>query len=456
MRKTADLYKKLTLLAGDIVLITAAVSLSVAIRLRPVNVITYYTGATTFIIFSYVLCFYIFDLYSFRHRFTQAAVLTQYLIALMAGTLMSTTAFYVSLHWKFGRGIVFMVAIFVGLFTFSWRLLLQRVFVPMQRRRRVLIAGAGVSGRAIYNILKDREEYVVAGFVDDDPVNLGKEIGNHKVLGASELITQMVDNKEVDIIVVAITNEKKRELISSLLQAKLKGVGVFDMQVMYENITGKLPVSHLREGWLAYADIHGAEGGIYKLRIKRLVSFVVSLLLLLVTLPVTLIVAAAIKLDSKGPIFFRQKRVGLNGRIFDIIKFRSMAIGAEQDGAVWAGENDSRVTRAGRIIRRLRIDEIPQLWNALKGEMSLVGPRPERPEFVEDLQKVMPFYFIRHVVKPGLTGWAQVNYRYGSSREDALEKLQYDLFYVKNMSFLLDIRIILKTIRVVLFGLGAR
>jgi lipopolysaccharide/colanic/teichoic acid biosynthesis glycosyltransferase len=169
-----------------------------------------------------------------------------------------------------------------------------------------------------------------------------------------------------------------------------------------------------------------------------------------------LFTAVLIRIETKGPIFFRQKRVGLNGSVFEIVKFRSMVQNAETGEAIWAVENDSRVTRVGKIIRKLRIDELPQLWNIIKGDMSLVGPRPERPEFIEELNRVIPFYFIRHVVKPGITGWAQVNFKYGASKEDALEKLQYDLYYVKNLSFFLDARIILKTIRVVLFGTGAR
>ncbi|HNX69542.1 MAG TPA: TIGR03013 family PEP-CTERM/XrtA system glycosyltransferase [Candidatus Omnitrophota bacterium] len=456
MRKPPDLYKKLVVLGGDIVLILIGISLAVAIRYKPVSVITYYTGATTFVVLSFVLCFYIFELYNVRRRFGGSEFLTHFAVAIVAGTALTGTVFYSVLCWKFGRGILLLNAVFIALLTCFWRMLFQAFFRLGRKQIRVLIAGAGASGGAIYNALKENEGYSIVGFVDDDPQNLKKEIGAHRVIGSSEMIELLVQHKEIDAVVVAITCEKKKKLISALLNAKLKGIDIFDMETVYENLTGKLPVDHLQETWLAYAELRGTGGSIYKLRIKHLISLVGTFFLLLISLPITLITALVIKLNSRGPVFFRQKRVGVNGKIFEIIKFRSMQQDAETDGAVWAQSNDSRVTFVGKWIRKLRIDEIPQLWNVFKGEMSLVGPRPERPEFVELLQKTMPFYFIRHVVKPGITGWAQVNYRYGASEEDALEKLQYDLYYVKNLSFILDMQIILKTIRVVLFGAGAR
>ena len=190
--------------------------------------------------------------------------------------------------------------------------------------------------------------------------------------------------------------------------------------------------------------------------IKGIIDSCLSLLSLLISVPIIIATAIAIKLDSNGPILYRQKRVGHNGKIFELIKFRSMSVDAEKDGAEWAQENDKRVTRVGKFIRRWRIDEIPQMWNVLKGEMSFIGPRPERLEFVEILQRETPSYALRHSVRPGITGWAQVNYPYGASKEDALEKLQYDLFYIKNLSIFLDMHILLKTIKIVLFGKGAR
>jgi len=189
---------------------------------------------------------------------------------------------------------------------------------------------------------------------------------------------------------------------------------------------------------------------------KRLLDIALSLIGLVLTLPVSMITALAIKLDSAGPILYRQSRIGMNGEVYELLKFRSMRVDAELNGAVWAQENDPRVTRVGGILRKLRIDEIPQMWNVLKGEMSFIGPRPERPEFVCTLNEEVPYYSLRHSIKPGITGWAQINYPYGASRQDALEKLQYDLFYIKNLTIVLELDIILRTIGVVLFGKGAR
>ncbi len=456
MRENEGLEKKILLFTGDILLLLVAIWLSVAIRLNSVNVVTYYTGATVFVVISYLLSFYIFDLYDLKFRVYHTDFLTRFFVALLVGTLLTGVIFYVSMHWKFGRGIVLLNAVFVTFFTLLWRAIFRQFLVAGRTKKRVLIVGAGASGRAMCHLLQVSDDYDIAGIVDDDPKVQGKDVAGYRVLGGSSVIRELADGKKIDVVIVAITNEKEKELISSLLAVKLRGIGVYDMQSVYERITGKLPVSHLREGWLAYADIHGIDNGIYKVRGKKLLSQVCAAGLFMVTLPLSLLAILIIKLDSKGPVFFRQKRVGLDGKVFEIIKFRSMVCDAEKNGAMWAVDEDSRITRVGRFLRKLRIDELPQLLNVIKGDMSLVGPRPERPEFVEELQKTIPFYFIRHVIKPGLTGWAQVNYKYGASKEDALEKLQYDLFYIKNMGFMLDIRVILKTIRVVLFGLGAR
>jgi len=443
-------------MVGDIGLIVLAVSISVAVRLTPINVVDRYTGATAFVVICYIACYYIFDLYNPYRRFRSMRFLTHFVIAVSAGTILAGAVFYAGLYWKLGRGILLLDAVLIGVFTYLWRAIYAQSFGSIRKKRRVLIAGAGASGRAVYNILKDSEDYSVVGFIDDDSAKKNTEIGAHRVIGATEVISDLVERMEIDAVVVAINREKNRRLISALLDAKLKGVGIFEMESVYEMLTGKLPASHLREGWLTFAELQGAERGIYRVRVKRLVSLAAASLLLIIALPIVVVTIVAIKFDSRGPIFYRQRRVGLNGKIFEIIKFRSMHQNAEQGTAIWAIENDPRVTRVGRVLRLLRIDEIPQLWNIIKGEMSLIGPRPERPEFIRDLQKTIPFYCIRHVVKPGVTGWAQVNYKYGSSKEDALEKLQYDLYYVKNLSFVLDVQILLKTIRVVLFGEGAR
>ncbi len=224
----------------------------------------------------------------------------------------------------------------------------------------------------------------------------------------------------------------------------------------YERLRKKVPVHHIHDKWIVLEQGFQIYSHEYVGKIKRIMDVLISFLGLILATPIMIIASILIKLESRGPAFFSQKRVGLNDKEFTIYKLRSMRNDAEKNGAVWAKENDNRVTKLGRFIRKVRIDELPQLWNVLKGDMSLIGPRPERMVFVKELEEELPYYYIRHTVKPGLTGWAQINYPYGATKKDALEKLEYELYYIKNMSILFDIKIMLKTIGVMLFGQGAR
>jgi sugar transferase (PEP-CTERM system associated) len=243
--------------------------------------------------------------------------------------------------------------------------------------------------------------------------------------------------------------------LRDLLECRISGVPVYDLSAFYERIRGEVPIESLKASWLIYGD--GFAQDPMRTFAKRAFDVSASLFLIVLNLPVMFLAAVAIFLESGGPVLFTQERVGRGGRTFMCIKFRSMYSDAEKDGvARWATANDSRITRVGRVLRRMRIDELPQLFNVLRGEMSLVGPRPERPVFVDQLKDQIRFYDVRHSIKPGVTGWAQVRYTYGSSIEDAQRKLQYDLYYVKNHSLALDVLILVETIRVVLFGEGAQ
>lgn len=246
------------------------------------------------------------------------------------------------------------------------------------------------------------------------------------------------------------------DIAHSLLEAKLHGAMVVDIRSFYEHVVKSLPISQITEEWLLQTEGFNLNTRGSLRRLKRALDVLISIVLLIPAAPIMLITALAIRLESKGPIIYKQDRVGLFEKEFTVYKFRSMRTDAEKNGAVWAKEHDDRVTRVGRIIRKVRIDELPQIWNILKGDMSFIGPRPERMTFVQELKKQIPYYGLRHTVKPGLTGWAQVCYPYGASVEDSLRKLEYDLYYIKNISILLDITIILKTIGVVLFPKGAR
>lgn len=321
----------------------------------------------------------------------------------------------------------------------------------------MLIIGAGRCGTALSHLLgAEFSPYRVVGFLDDDPAKQEKVMGSPKVLGPTERFKEIASKMRVNTAILAITHDRPSGLVRRVLEARLNGMSIMEMPTVYEVLTKRVPVEHICDHWLLFTDGFYLVSKEYMQKVKRLVDFVLSALLLMGTLPITVLSALAIRFDSPGPLFFKQERVGKNGLVFVLWKFRSMRQDAEQNGAVWAEEIDSRVTRVGKWIRLLRIDEIPQLYNVFRGEMSLIGPRPERPEFIQELEKQIPYYGIRHSVRPGITGWAQVNYRYGASVEDALRKLEYDLYYIKNMSLLLDFKIILKTIGVVLFGQGAR
>jgi len=277
---------------------------------------------------------------------------------------------------------------------------------------------------------------------------------NPSIIGDFSQISSICRDAHVERIVVALDERRGKLPVDQLLDCRLKGVKVEEGASFSEYITGKLTVENLRPSSLIFAD--GFKRSNIIQQAKRCIDIATALITLLLFFPLALIISLAIILDSKGPIFYRQERVGQDGRIFKLLKFRSMRVNAEADEPVWAEVNDSRVTRVGKIIRKLRLDEIPQVVNVLKGEMSFVGPRPERPFFTEKLMKEIPFYSLRHNVKPGITGWAQICYPYGASKEDALEKLKYDLYYIKHVSPFMDFTILLETVKIVLFGNGSR
>jgi sugar transferase (PEP-CTERM system associated) len=274
------------------------------------------------------------------------------------------------------------------------------------------------------------------------------------VIGDYSQILPICQNGDVDRIIVALDERRGKFPLEQLLYCRLKGIRVDDGIAFTEQMAGKLSVENLHPSFLIFSD--GFKRSAILKKLKRGLDILGSVLGLTLFIPVNLIVSIAIKLDSMGPILYRQERVGKDGKIFRLLKFRSMYMDAEENGPVWARVNDERVTRVGRIIRKMRLDEIPQMLNVLKGDMSFVGPRPERPFFVDRLVNEIPFYSERHVIKPGITGWAQIRYHYGASKEDALQKLKYDLYYIKHMSTILDLIIIFETIKIVLFGRGAR
>jgi sugar transferase (PEP-CTERM system associated) len=335
-----------------------------------------------------------------------------------------------------------------------WRVAFNTVATVPSMRERLLIVGTGAAAQTLARQVLAEGHSTIVGFIDEDRSRLGQSVVNPRVVGTPAEIGEIVATRGVARIVVALGDRRGRLPARELLRAKLAGVRVEDVNTFYEEITGKLLIEDLRPSSLIFSD--GFRVGGVTRRSKRCFDVLFAVVGLVVAAPFMLLTAIAVRLGSGSPVLYRQERVGDHGRVFTLYKFRSMRQDAEQGKPVWARAVDDRVTGVGRFIRRTRLDELPQLWNVLRGNMSFVGPRPERPFFVSRLSARYSFYEYRHAVKPGVTGWAQVRYRYGASMEDALEKLRYDLYYVKHVSLLFDLTILFDTVKVVLFARGAR
>jgi sugar transferase (PEP-CTERM system associated) len=296
----------------------------------------------------------------------------------------------------------------------------------------------------------------LAGFISGSTAaEIPEDLEDSPILGVAGDLRSVVKNHKISRIIIAMEDRRNKLPTRELVSLRVQGMRVDDASSLLSSLTGRIPLKSVSPSWFIFSE------GFYRSRLtevlKRILDLVVSIVGLILASPLMALTALAIRLDSKGPIFYSQTRVGRMGKEFDVLKFRSMRQDAEQDGvAQWAAKDDPRTTRLGKFLRKFRLDELPQLINVIRGEMSFVGPRPERPEFVERLREAIPYYDQRHTVRPGITGWAQVEYVYGASTEDAFRKLEYDLFYLKNMSIAFDLAIILKTIRIVMTGFGGR
>ncbi len=321
-------------------------------------------------------------------------------------------------------------------------------------RHRVLVFGTGPRAALVGRTLKKEDPHVdVVGYYAS-PNEVESEVSAWGILSKSKSLTDTALELEVDEIVVALVERRGGSMpLRELLDCKLHGVRVVDIATHFEKTKGQIRLDSVSAGWLVFGDGFSQDG--LRTIVKRLFDIFCASILILLASPIMLVTALLIKLESKGPIFYRQERVGFNGRLFNVVKFRSMRTDAEKDGPRWAAAKDDRVTRIGGVIRKIRVDELPQLFSVLNGDMSLVGPRPERPFFVDQLTREIPYYAVRQSVKPGVTGWAQVRYHYGATLEDSAEKLQYDLYYVKNHSLFLDLVILFETVGVVLMAKGA-
>lgn len=376
----------------------------------------------------------------------------------MGGVALAVSAIYFVIPWISAPLVYSRLAWFIFATTgtvgvAAWRLVYAVMLHQPAFCRRILVVGAGRAGKELAHsirMLGATAMVDIAGLVDDNPALWGKEIANYHVVGPAHQLERLAEELGANEIVVAITHvdRMRPELVQELVRCWSRGMKVVPMALFYEEVFGALPVEHVGHNLFALAQQEGLMSQRLWRAIRRLVDVVVAAAVLVVAVPLLPLVALAIWADSRGPIFYRQRRVGYRGEEFTLVKLRTMVPDAERGGAVWAREDDPRITQVGQWLRRTRLDEVPQMWNVLKGEMSLIGPRPERPEFVRELEATLPYYAIRHSVKPGLTGWAQVCYRYGSSLEDALVKLKYDLYYIKHQGPILDTAILLKTLRV--------
>lgn len=332
-----------------------------------------------------------------------------------------------------------------------WRASYAAFLVGAHAQQRVVIVGAGTTGQKIAQVLKAHPHYQTLGFIDDNTELWGQKYSDLPVLGDRQLLLSEVNADRVDEIVLAISSSIDNELLQQLIDCHEQGITITLMPVLYEHLTGKVAVEHIGSQWYAALPLTKHPFETFNSVGKRIIDITCGLIIGAVFAVVFPFVAIAIKLNSPGPIFYKQERVGLNGKKFTVCKFRSMVQDAEKNGkAQWAVKGDSRITKVGQFLRKTRLDELPQVLNVLNGDMSMVGPRPEREQFIEQLQTQLPFYRTRLAAKPGLTGWAQVNYGYGSTVEDAMIKLQYDLYYLKRWTPWLDLKILLKTFEVVL------
>ncbi len=376
------------------------------------------------------------------------------LVAISLGIIALAVIEFLVPGTTFWRSTLLYAMCFSALLLVIDRLLLNSFLGSSAFRRRVMVLGAGDRAQRLRELGNRPESgFAIVSYVAmNEPERVVEEAIPREAIHD---LGRLVENLGVSEVVLALQERRNSLPLKDLLRIKTKGVHVNDFSSFLERETGRVDLDTVNPSWLIFSDGFSS-GRMFSSAVKRVFDIVVSSLLLLLTLPIIMLFAMLVKLDSKGPAFFRQQRVGLYGETFHLVKLRSMRTDAEKDGAKWAEKNDPRVTRIGRFIRKVRIDELPQSWSVLRGHMSFVGPRPEVPAFVDDLQEQIPFYGERHMVKPGITGWAQINYPYGASIDDSRRKLEFDLYYAKNYTPFLDFVILLQTVRVILWPDGAR
>ncbi|MQA28869.1 MAG: TIGR03013 family PEP-CTERM/XrtA system glycosyltransferase [Luteitalea sp.] len=404
------------------------------------------------------LSLYYRDLYDLRSSGDRRDVFVRLLQALGSTSIILALVYFWLPDLIIGRGVFLWACGMVLALVVGWRMAFDWWSSHAAPSERLLIVGTSAAAVSLARELFERRRELgveIVGFIDPDPQMVGAPLLNPGIIGTVEDIPSIVRARSVDRVVVSLADARGKLPLDKLLEMKLsRGITFDHLPTVYEQFTGKIAIENLRPSWLIFSE--GFRQARFFRAAKRFCDITAASAMLLLLAPVMAAVAVLVRLTSPGPVVYQQVRVGQHGRVFKVRKFRSMRADAEAaTGAVWATQNDTRITPVGRLIRRSRLDELPQLWNVLVGDMSLIGPRPERPEFVKMLTERIPFYGERHVIRPGLTGWAQVRYCYGASVEDAMEKLQYDLFYMKHMSLALDLVIAFETAKTVILRRGA-
>ena len=402
------------------------------------------------------LALYYNDLYDLRATRNRSVLLIRSLRALGTAFLALAMLYYLFPHIRLERGIVALMAPLALAFIITCRLGVYSRGGPTRPLERVLIMGTGTSAVGLTREILSRPELQckIVGFLDEKGEKMGKPLVSPGIIGGISQLEEIVDRECIDRVVISLGERRGVLPFQAMATLKLQGLPIEDAESVYERLTGRIMTEQLRPSWLILSE--GFNKSRFLLGGKRAIDIFVSGVLLTLTLPVMLLTALALLLEDGTPILFRQERIGLGGRTFQILKFRSMRQGSEKGRPSWTADSDPRITRVGRFIRKYRLDELPQFINILRGEMSLVGPRPEVPYFCELLEKEIRFFNQRHVVRPGLTGWAQVKYQYGATLEEAKAKFEFDLFYIKHLSLMLDLAIIFETAKVVIWGRGAK
>jgi sugar transferase (PEP-CTERM system associated) len=446
-------WRSTTLIGCESLLIASALALGVYLRVSGPDVTPGRFPRMLLVIVICQLCLYSRNLYEFRVLANRSDLFVRVLQALGAASVILALLYFWAPSLIIAPGVFVVSGLLVAVSVTVWRLGFDAISRNLIPGERLLLVGVGAASIDLGRELCARTDrsIEVVGFVSAEPDRPAPPGTN--VIGTIEDIPAIVRARGVDRVVVSLADARGKLPMDKLLEMKLDGVHFDHLASIYEKYTGRIALEHLRPSWLIFSEgfrktwrLHAA---------KRTFDLVGASIALALALPIMAVLAVMVKLTSPGPILYRQRRVGLDGRVFNLRKFRSMREDAEaKTGPVWAGQQDTRVTPIGRFLRRSHLDELPQLWNILVGDMSLVGPRPERPEFVKDLTRTIPFYGQRHIVRPGLTGWAQVCYAYGASVDDSMQKLQYDLFYIKHLSISLDIYTLLRTVKRVIQGQG--